>query len=144
MNLLKKIIGTWHKIRYNNPLVNGYYEKKRRETLNKQFLSSEAYDEIMTHASDSVVDFAKSINDAQEKSPNFIHRHMKYHKILGCWRWKALWQKKNDLIPVLFDENKIGIDFGGANGPVSYHAKVVDFATKDTFNRKVNFKAPNL
>lgn len=137
--MIKKISGTLHKIRYNNIFVNGYYKNKRKELLNFEFLNSPAYDKMMAHNS-TVENFPSYANDAEEKSPNFIYRHMRCHKILGCWRWKVLWQKKSELLPVLFDKNKIGIDFGGANGPVSLHAKVVDFAVIDTFNRKVQYK----
>ena len=67
-------------------------------------------------------------------------RHLRVHKILGCWRWKALWQYKNEILPVIFDTNKKGIDFGGANGPVSLHTTIVDFAEKDSFQRPVKVK----
>ena len=137
--MIQKIKGTLHKIRYNNFLVNGYYARKRQETLKRSFLASKEYDAMMTQDSRSS-DFANYTNDAEERSPNFVYRHMRCHMILGCWRWKALWQKKDELLPVLFDENLKGIDFGGANGPVSLHSLTVDFAPKDTFNRSVKFK----
>jgi len=137
--MYQKVKGTLHKIRYNNFLVNGYYARKRQETMQRNYLDSEAYDSIMTHGATDP-GFASYTNDAEEKSANFIYRHMRCHKLLGCWRWKTLWQKKQELLPVLFDKSLNGVDFGGANGPVSLHAKVVDFAEKDTFNRQVNYK----
>lgn len=137
--MYQKIKGTLHKLRYNNFIVNGYYDRKRQETLNKAYLGSDGYDQIMKHLADRD-DFATYTNDAEERSDNFVYRHMRCHKILGCWRWKVLWQKRDLLLPVLFDEQKIGIDFGGANGPVSLHALTVDFAPVDTFNRVVKYK----
>ena len=137
--MYQKVIGTLHKIRYNNFLVNGYYAKKRQETLNIEFLSSDRYDQLMTRGNNHE-NFANFTNDAEERTANFIYRHMRCHKILGCWRWKALWQNKDILLPVLFDKGQVGIDFGGANGPVSLHSITVDFAPVDTFNRKVKYK----
>ena len=115
MNLAKKITGTIHKIRYNNPFVNGYYKKKREELLNKEFLDSNGYHELMTkHASSSFISFK---NDAEERTSNFMFRHMKFHKILGGWRWKVMWEKREQLLQTIYNPNLRGIDFGGANGP---------------------------
>ena len=115
--MYQKVVGKLHKIRYSNFLVNGYYHRKRQETLKRAFLGSTGYDRMMTNLAGRG-DFATYSNDAEERSANFVYRHMKCHKILGCWRWKALWQKKEELLPVLFDMDLKGVDFGGAFGPV--------------------------
>lgn len=138
MNLLQKISGTIHKIRYNNFLVNQYYANKRKDLLRKEFIDSTSYDKLMTKHDQNGTSF---LNDAEERTKNFIYRHMKYHKILGGWRWKGLWQKKNDLIPFIFNSNLKGIDFGGANGPISLTTTIVDFAPKDSFNRTVKYNS---
>jgi predicted SAM-dependent methyltransferase len=139
MNLTQKIIGTIHKIRYNNPFVNGYYEKKREELLNKGFLESDGYHELMTKYSSS--NFVSDKNDAEEHSKNFLFRHMKFHKILGGWRWKVMWEKREMLLATIYNKNLRGIDFGGANGPVSLHTDIVDFATTDSFKRVVKYNS---
>jgi|SRR5690554_929905 len=135
MKLIEKIQGTIHKLRYNNFLVDNYYSKKRKELLNKDFIESNRYDKIMMSKGGSVT----SIDDAESRSPNFRYRHMKFHKILGAWRWKGLWQNKDLICKYVFDKSKKGIDFGGANGPISLTTTIVDFAKKDSFHRPVMY-----
>lgn len=139
MNLTQKIKGTIHKVRYNNPFVNGYYKKKREELLNEAFLKSDGYHELMTKHSGS--NFISFKNDAETHSPNFMFRHMKFHKILGGWRWKVMWEKREMLLQTIFNSDLRGIDFGGANGPVSLHTEIVDFASHDSFNRPVKYNS---
>ncbi|NBG65880.1 methyltransferase domain-containing protein [Acidiluteibacter ferrifornacis] len=139
MNLVEKIKGTVHKWRYNNVFVNNYYASKRKELLTKKFISSKAYDELMTSYANA--DFTSFVDDAEQRTKNFMFRHMKHHKILGGWRWKGLWQYREQLIPIIFNENIKGIDFGGANGPISLTIPIVDFAKKDSFNRVVKYNS---
>lgn len=137
MNLIKKISGTLHQLRYNNFIADKYYAKKRKELLHREFINSDSYDDLMTKYDQKGSNY---LNDAEERNKNFVYRHMKFHKILGGWRWKGLWQKKLTLIPFIFNKNLKGIDFGGANGPISLNVIIVDFADKDSFNRAVKYK----
>lgn len=141
MNITEKVLGTFHKWRYNNIFVNQYYATKRKELLQKEFLESEAYDELMKNYSDNKFD--EYLEDAEHRTKNFMYRHMKHHKILGGWRWKGLWQFKNTILPIVFNDKLKGIDFGGANGPISLTTPIVDFARKDSFNRDVKYHSLN-
>jgi len=138
MSLKEKITGTLHKLWYNNPVANKYFRKKRKKLLNKEFINSSAYDELMLKYNNNDLSF---INDAEEKTENFKYRHLKYHKILGAWRWKGLWQNKELISEFVFNNNLKGIDFGGANGPISSTITIVDFADKDSFKRPVKYKS---
>ncbi|MEM1319464.1 MAG: methyltransferase domain-containing protein [Bacteroidota bacterium] len=140
-SISKKISGTLHKIMYNNFLVNGYFARKRKEVLNKAFLGSKDFDQLFLTKVNNINQYQSYLNDAQDDSANFNYRHRRVHKILGGWRWKGLWQYKNKILNTLFDPQLQGIDFGGANGPVSLHATIVDFDPVDAFNRPVPYKS---
>ena len=137
----QKISGTIHKVVYNNFLVNGYFSRKRKQLLNQDFLASDQYDDLFCRKVENRKNFRSYLDDAETKSENFNFRHRRVHKILGCWRWKGLWLYKHKILNTLFDEKLKGIDFGGANGPVSLHADIVDFDPYDSFGRKVNNKS---
>jgi len=126
---------------YNNPLINKYYQVKRRKVLTKDFLLSDAYNQIFLKYVEDDSSYKKFLNDAEDKTRNFRYRHYKIQKILGCWRWKAFWQFRDELIPLFFNPDKTCVDFGGANGPVSFDAVIVDFFNKDIFGRKVIYKS---
>lgn len=127
-NLLYNII-------YNNFLINLYYSNQRKKVLQSDFLSSSKYDDYFFKYNSETQPVETFKDDAELSTKNFRYRHFKVNKILGSWRWKGIWQHKNEIIPVVF--NKTGIDFGGAYGPISYQATVVDFSKKDIFGRKV-------
>ncbi len=128
---------------YSNGLFNSLFlAKKRKSYLNKEFILSDQYDAIMTAKTSSLEEFTKQTDDAELFHSNYKHRHSNYNnaKTLGCWRWKALWQYKDVIAPLVFDSKLNGIDFGGANGPVSFNTTIVDFDDKDVFARKVNYR----
>ncbi|MCX6256874.1 MAG: methyltransferase domain-containing protein [Bacteroidia bacterium] len=139
MNLPGKLNEIVYQVIFNNPVANAYYKSKRKSYLTKEFLLSERYDELMLRHVADRKKFLEYINDAEDKPQNFRFRHFKANKILGSWRWKGLWKLKNELIPVFFDPEKKGIDFGGAFGPISMQAEIIDFSKKDIFDRPVRF-----
>ena len=86
-------------------------------------------------------EFSLNLNDAEQKNANYVYRHHRINKLLGCWRWKGMWQFRDKVAPIVFNTKLRGIDFGGANGPVSLETTVVDFADKDIFGRLVEFRS---
>ena len=139
--LYKKIKGQWEQILYTNFIAKWYFSRKRKQVLTKTFLMSSAYDNIFLGKADSEEKTGLFLDDAEKRTKDFRYRHGKMSRILGCWRWKGLYQHKQKILPILFDKEKRGIDFGGAFGPVSMHTTVVDFAEKDIFHRKIKYKS---
>lgn len=131
--IAEKIRWHYNKLKDRLPHVQAEYKKQRDRMLNQAFISSSAYDDIMTkfHKTE------ESGNEAELKSPNFLYRHQNYLKILGCWRWKGLYENKGTIIPIVYGGH--GIDFGGAAGPITKEAITVDFSDQDIFQRKVNY-----
>lgn len=116
-----------------------YLSRARRSVLREDYILGDRYTRKMLKRFDgSASSFSERIDDAERQTANFHYRHHRVNRLLGCWRWKGLWQKRALLAPIVFDGSLRGLDFGGANGPVSLHTCIVDFDTRDTFGRAVN------
>lgn len=137
----EKIVFKLKGIFQSNPISQAYYLKQRKKLLNKEFILSKAYDKLALKGINDLDEFKSFKNDADQRTSNFKFRHLKYNRILGCWRWKGLWLNKEKLAPIIFNKSLKGVDFGGASGPVSQNVVVVDFAKKDLFNRPVNYQS---
>lgn len=133
--IIKKIQGRINQILDNRPSVQAKYKEQRDKMLNKAFLSSKAYDQLMT----SYYNKEEAGNEAELKNENFLHRHMNYLKILGCWRWMGLYEYKDKIMSTVYQGK--GIDFGGAAGPVTKDSTIVDFSTEDIFKRPVHIRS---
>ena len=70
------------------------------------------------------------INAAEDKNLNFLFRHKIIHKILGPWRWAPCYEYKDLLIPIIFNQELRGIDFGGGRSSISKNTPVVDRLAK--------------
>ncbi len=132
--IIKKIQGRINQFLDNRPSVQARYKEQRDKMLNKEFLQSKDYDQIMLEYYNE----SESGNEAELKNKNFMHRHMNYLKILGCWRWMGLYENKDKIINTVYQGQ--GIDFGGAAGPVTKNSTIVDFSTEDIFKRPVQIR----
>ena len=86
--------------------------------------------------------FLDFLNDAEESTPNYMYRHQNYGLSLGSWRWKGVFTFREKIIPVLFNNELRGIDFGGAYGPIAKHTDIVDF--NQYLSQLVEGKLPTL
>jgi len=84
-------------------------------------------------------EFLKFINDAEQWSPNYYHRHNTIRKKLGTWRWKGIFQFRDILSPIIFNPDFRGIDFGGSQRPISYDVDIVDVEHTDDLGRPVKY-----
>ncbi len=91
-----------------------------KKYINRRFLSSIAYNNIMTlHLIEGEDWFHLA-----DKSENFTYRSSTLAH-LGAWRWLSIYQYRNFIMDLIFSDKK-GIDFGGGNGPIGGNARVVD------------------
>lgn len=133
--IVKKIKGRIAQILENRASVQKKYKEQRDIMLNKKYLSSQEYDNLMT------TDFNReeSGNEAELNNKNFLFRHGNFLKILGSWRWMGMYENKKHILNVVYGGK--GIDFGGAAGPVTKEAITVDFSKEDIFKRKVKYNS---
>lgn len=118
-----------------------YYGPKRNEYLSEKFLLSDEYKKLMLEKASAVAGFDQFLNDAEEATDNYRFRHHTHiQKQLGSWRWKGMYQHREQLVPIIFKKDARVIDLGGAYGPVSKEATIVDFAKQDIFGRAVRYK----
>jgi len=132
-----KIVRFTEKLINSNFLAKRHLKNKRQEFLTKDFIKSDEYNAVFCKYIKDIPAFDEYINDAEDETKNYLYRHVFMNKTLGSWRWKSLFQHKLDIVDVIFDGNKKGIDFGGAYGPIAPHTTIVDFNPKDIFGRKV-------
>lgn len=45
---------------------------------------------------------------------------------IGAWRWEGIHDNKELVISHIFDQNQVGIDFGGYMGPIGGFTKIID------------------
>ena len=139
--MLKKILNTLSRYGIAEPF---YYGPKRNKHLTSHFLLSPEYKKLMLKNVNDPPFFESSIDDAEKSTSNYRFRHDPHmQKQLGSWRWKAMYQHRRKLVPIIFAENAKGIDLGGAYGPVSKNGVIVDFARNDIFGRPVQYKYLN-
>ncbi|NII29549.1 class I SAM-dependent methyltransferase [Pseudoflavitalea sp. X16] len=118
-----------------------YYGPKRNRYLTRDFILSDEYKKLMLKNAGAPSLFDRFIDDAQESTPNYQFRHSEsIQKQLGSWRWKGMYQFREQIAPIIFKENAKGIDLGGAYGPVSRYGVIVDFSKQDIFGRPVQYK----
>jgi hypothetical protein len=127
---------------------NNYFARKRNDKLRSKylkanFLSSSEYERLFTTHYNNSTEFDNYLNDAEEESKNYLFRHRKLASALGSWRWKGVYQNRSKLIPIIFNQDLRGIDFGGAYGPISTQSYIVDFNDTDIFGRPVKHKGLN-
>jgi len=79
-------------------------------------------------------------DDAQLKTDNYSYRHFKMNTLLGTWRWKGMFTYKDKILPIIFNKNLKGVDFGGAQCPVSRDIDIVDIDNKDIWGRPIKYK----
>jgi SAM-dependent methyltransferase len=65
------------------------------------------------------------LNSAQLKTNNYKYRHLNL-AALGAWRWLGILEHKELVSDFVFDDKKVGLDFGGAMAPVSYCVEICD------------------
>jgi hypothetical protein len=140
VNILAKVKRRIRRAATSNPVVNGYFSAKRRQWLTAEFLQSSKYDRLFLRHVANAAEFHEFQNDAEAKTPNYNFRHGLIARGLGSWRWKGMYLHRHRLIPILMNHNLRGIDIGGAAGPVSMEATVVDFSERDVFGRRVQFQ----
>src|SRR4249920_922871 len=97
-----------------------YYGPKRNKYLTRKFLLSDEYKSLMLRWVEDVRRFDDFIDDADQSTRNYQYRHSPHiQKQLGSWRWKAMYQYRETLVPIIFADQARGIDLGGAYGPVN-------------------------
>lgn len=139
MSLKRRIIlKLWNSLR-NNIIIEKYYNRQRKRVLCSSYLISSEYKNSFLKTINNIDEFLVFNDDAEQETANFIYRHHYLNKILGAWRWKPLFLHKNDLIPIIFNEEHTGIDFGGGGGPVSLDTTIIDLGERDIFNRIIQY-----
>jgi hypothetical protein len=85
-------------------------------------------------------EYFKYLNDAENYTEDFNYRHFdKSAKLLlGCYRWKGVFQHRDYLKNALKPSNSI--DLGGAAGPIG-NSTVVDNLKFDSNNNPVKYKS---
>lgn len=53
---------------------------------------------------------------------------------IGSWRWEGIFDNKELVASHVFDENQIGIDFGGYKGPIGGYTKVIDILLNNSLD----------
>jgi len=140
--MLHKMIKKAFNVLSRSPMAEPlYYGPKRNKILRSGFLLSDKYKKLMQRNAGDLSHFESFGDDAEITTDNYRFRHSPHiQKQLGSWRWKAMYQYRDQLVPLIFGEGRKGIDLGGAYGPVSKDAVIVDFAKQDIFGRPVKYK----
>jgi hypothetical protein len=83
-------------------------------------------------------EYFKYLNDAEELTEDFKYRHFDNHakSLLGCYRWKGVYQHRDYLKNILESSNSI--DLGGAASPIG-NSIVVDNLKFDYNNNPVKY-----
>ena len=104
----------------------------------KESLESESYKRVMIKYRDITMD---GRNSAQLKTPNFHYRMMTDNG-LGAWRHWASYKNRDLILKYTHNPELKGIDFGGAHGPISEYAEIIDIRPVASYDLPV--VAPNL
>lgn len=84
-------------------------------------------------------DYLNSPAYEKEMQLPYGNRHSKDARDrLGVWRWAGMYQHKDKLIPLIFNNDR-GVDLGGAVGLLKRIAWTVDLEKKDMIGRDVDF-----
>jgi SAM-dependent methyltransferase len=111
--------------------------RQRRRILNREFVTSPAYAELMMRHYDDAVDGPDS---AELRTPNFVYRHFRKRGVLGAWRWLGLYERRERVARYVFSPELTGLDVGGARGPISLSVDLCDRLPRDIFNRPVRYR----
>tara|TARA_R110002110_G_scaffold295886_4_gene509948 strand:- start:4713 stop:5414 length:702 start_codon:yes stop_codon:yes gene_type:complete len=116
------------------------------DSFSKEYLLSDKYvRDIMGKANVSYEEFIKILNDAESATQNYNYRHnpnvSNIATKLGAWRWKGLFTYREQIVPILFDKELKGVDFGGAARPISRHLDIVDLVLVDYYDRPVKYNS---
>lgn len=91
--------------------------------ITEEFLKSKEYEHYMeSYLTDDIDRFNLGPDLSDKGSFGWRHIHLAY---IYVWKWLCTYQYR-DLIMDLVFSDKVGIDFGGAWGPVGGNAKIVD------------------
>lgn len=91
--------------------------------VTEKYLRSKEYEELMETFLDDTSDRFNLGEDLDiGKSYGFRHNNM---QMIYCWKWLCIYQYRELFMEYVFSD-KIGIDFGGDNGPVGGNTKIVD------------------
>lgn len=104
----------------------------------KKELKSEKYKKVMMLDRDVSTD---GRNSAHKHTKNFNQRMFVEHR-LGAWRHWASYKNRDLILEYTHNPKLKGIDFGGAKGPISPYADIIDIANKAKFGLKI--KSPTL
>lgn len=112
----------------------------------KDYLLSDDYvNDMMVNTDMSYDDYIKFLFDAEPSTFNYVYRHnpkaSDISKKLGGWRWKGLFTYRKEIVPILYDNNLKGVDFGGSQRPISNHLDIVDLEQKDYYNRPIKYNS---
>jgi len=99
------------------------------------FINSQEYDKEMNIY---LVGNKYDLNEAEEYTKNYKHRHFTCKNKLKLWRWRGMYQYKKYVLNIMKDKNLI-IDFGGAACPLGLGSIVVDFLKKDYNGKLVKY-----
>lgn len=53
---------------------------------------------------------------------------------IGAWRWEGIFQNRRLVASFVFDQDKVGIDFGGYQGPIGGYAKIIDIKLNNSLD----------
>lgn len=104
----------------------------------KKFLESTKYTEWMIKYR---MKNEYKIGSARICSKNFMHR-MGNEYGLGAWRHWGTYENRELILKYTHNPNLKGIDFGGALGPISPYADIVDIVRRTNYG--LTIKTPNL
>lgn len=106
--------------------------------VDRNFLSSTEYEQLMS----KFLPYPKvyDLHEAQNKTQNFLFRHMEMNHRLGAFRWRGVYKHRDFIMQAIGTEKTKVLDLGGAASPLGFHAKVVDFLEKDAYGRAVPYR----
>ncbi len=118
-------------------VIGGDRPNPTAQLVTGEFLQSEEYQQMM--AAHLPYDRSYDLHEAQNFTANFRYRHFDCRDRLGIFRWRGIERNLDFLLPILTDETKRIIDFGGAASSVGFHSIIVDQLPTDTFGNPVRF-----
>jgi len=91
--------------------------------ITREYLTSPEYEELMGTFLDKDTDRFNLGQDLDMyKSYGFRHLNMLH---VYVWRWLSIYQHRDEIMDYIFSD-KVGIDFGGANGTVGGNTRIID------------------
>ena len=84
------------------------------------------------------LDGEAGLNEAEEETANYNHRHHKVNRQLGVWRWRGMQNCIDTLLPII-ENGDLVVDFGGAACPLGLGSLVVDQLKRDGSGDSVRY-----